>query len=57
MSRALILYSYFSSYSSVRSVVGLVMQASGSLVDMDIMELSESPWPGVGVFHTGAGGW
>ena len=43
--------------SEVRSVASLVMQASGNLVDGAILELSESPWPGVGVFHTGAGGW
>ena len=28
------------------------MQASGSLVEVDILELSESPWPGIGIFHT-----
>ena len=34
------------------------MQASGSLVEVDILELSESPWPGVGIFHTSTGlGW
>ena len=26
------------------------MQASGSLVDVDIPELSESPWPGIDIF-------
>ena len=31
------------------------MQASGNLVEVDILELSESPWPGVGIFHTGMG--
>ena len=39
----------------VESVAGLVMQASGSLVEVDILELSESPWPGVGSFHTRMG--
>ena len=34
------------------------MQASGNLVEVDIPELSESPWPGVGIFHTSMGlGW
>ena len=28
------------------------MQASGSLVDVDIPELSESPWPGIDIFCT-----
>ena len=32
----------------VRSVPGLVMQASGNIVEVDILELSESPWSGVG---------
>ena len=31
----------------VRSVAGLVMQAPGSLVEVDILELSESPLPTV----------
>ena len=31
------------------------MQASGSLVDVDIPELSESPWPGIGIFCTSMG--
>ena len=26
--------------------------ASGSLVDVDIPELSESPWPGIAIFRT-----
>ena len=26
------------------------MQASGSLVDVDIPKLSESPWPGIDIF-------
>ena len=33
----------------MRSVAGLVMQASGGLVEVDILERSESPWPGVGI--------
>ena len=34
------------------------MQASGSLVDVDIPELSESPWPGIDIFCTSMGlGW
>ena len=32
-----------------RSVAGHVMQASGSLVEDDILELSESPWPSYGI--------
>ena len=28
------------------------MQVSGNLVEVDILELSESPWPAVGIFHT-----
>ena len=31
------------------------MQASGNLVEVDILELSEFPWPGVGIFHTSMG--
>ena len=31
------------------------MQASGSLVDVDIPELSESPWHGIGIFCTSLG--
>ena len=31
------------------------MQASGSLVDVDIPELSESTWPGVDIFCTSMG--
>ena len=34
---------------------GLVMQASGSLVDVDIPELAESPWPGIDIFCTSMG--
>ena len=37
------------------SMAGLVMQAYGILVEVDILELSESPWPGVGIFHTSMG--
>ena len=34
------------------------MQASGSLVEVGILELSESRWPGVDIFHTSMGlGW
>ena len=33
------------------------MQASGSLVDVDIPELSESPWPGMDIFCTRMGLW
>ena len=39
----------------VRSVAGFVMQASGSLVEFDILELSGSPWPGIGIFCTSMG--
>ena len=39
----------------VRSVPGLVMLVYDSLVEVDIMELSESPWPCVGIFHTSMG--
>ena len=39
----------------VRSVAGLVLQVSGSLVEVDILELSESPWPSVGIFHMSMG--
>ena len=31
------------------------MQASDSLVDVDIPELSESPWPGIDSFCTSMG--
>ena len=31
------------------------MQASGSLVDVDIPELSESPWTGIVIFCTSMG--
>ena len=33
----------------------LVMQASGSLVDVDIPEPSEPPWPGIDIFCTSMG--
>ena len=36
----------------VRSVAGLVMQLSGRLVDVDIVELSRLPCRGFGIFHT-----
>ena len=39
----------------MRSVVGLVMQASGGLVEVDILELSRFPCPGVGLCHTSIG--
>ena len=31
------------------------MKVSGSLVEVDILELYESPWPGVGILHTSMG--
>ena len=40
----------------IRGRQGLVMQASGSLVDVDIPELSESPWPGIAILCTSMGG-
>ena len=34
------------------------MQASGNLVEVDILKLPESPWPGSGIFHASMGlGW
>ena len=39
----------------VRSVAGLVLQVPGRLFEVDILELSESPRPGVGTFHTSKG--
>ena len=39
----------------VRSVAGLVMQASGNLVEVDILELSRSPCRGVDIFCTSIG--
>ena len=36
-------------------MAGLVMQVSGSLVEVDILELSESLWPSVGICHTSMG--
>ena len=32
-----------------------VIPASGRLVDVDIPELSESTWPGIGIFSTSMG--
>ena len=32
-----------------------VIPASGRLVDVDIPELSESPWPGINIFYTSMG--
>ena len=37
------------------SVAGLVMQACGNLVEVDILELSRFPCHGVGIFHTSIG--
>ena len=37
------------------NVVGHVIPAFGRLIDMNILELSESPWPSVGIFHTSTG--
>ena len=34
---------------------GLVMQASGRLGEVDIPELSESPWPGISIFCASMG--
>ena len=34
---------------------GLVMQASGRLGEVDIPELSESPWPGMDIFCASMG--
>ena len=39
----------------VRSVAGLVMQASGNLVEVDILALSRLPYCGVGICHTSIG--
>ena len=36
----------------VRSLASLVMQASFSLVEVDILELLSFPCPGVGIFNT-----
>ena len=36
-------------------MAGSCNAASGSLVDVDIPELSESPWPGSGIFWTSMG--
>ena len=43
----------------MRSVAGLVMQAFDNLhlVEVDILELSESPCCGAGIFHTNMGLW
>ena len=39
-------------------MAGLIIQVSDSLDKVDILELSESPCPGVGIFHTSMGlGW
>ena len=39
----------------VISVAGFLLQTSGSLFEVDILELSESPRPGVGIFYTSKG--
>ena len=39
----------------VRSVAGLLLQASGSLFEVDSLELSMSPRPGAGISHTSKG--
>ena len=39
----------------VRSVACLLLQASGSLFEVNILELSEFPRPGVGILHTSKG--
>ena len=41
--------------NKVRSVVGLVIQGSGSLVEVNNLELSRFPCPGVGTCHTSLG--
>ena len=33
-------------------MAGLVMPASGSLVEVDILDVSKFPCPGVGICHT-----
>ena len=35
----------------MRSTVGLVIQVSGSLVEVDVMELLRIPCPGAGIYH------
>ena len=42
-------------FFEVRSVAGLVMQASGNLVEVDILELSRFPCRGVGICQTSIG--
>ena len=45
-------------YQEMRFVADLVTQASGKLFEVDSLELSEPPWPGVAIFHTSMGlGW
>ena len=39
----------------VRSVAGSCNAASGSLIDVVIPKLSESPWPGINIFCTSMG--
>ena len=36
-------------------MASLVMQEFGMLVEVDILELSESPWPGIDIFCTSMG--
>ena len=40
---------------AVASVAGLVISASGCLFEVDILELSRFPWPGVGICRTSIG--
>ena len=42
-------------FLKARSMAGSCNAASGSLVDVDIPELSESPWPGIDIFCTSMG--
>ena len=43
------------SRGKVRSEAGLVMQASGSIDEWDILELPRISCPGVGICHTSIG--
>ena len=45
----------FTTAKRVISVAGLVMQASGNLVEVDILDLSRFPCRGVGICHTSIG--
>ena len=42
-------------YQHAVTVACHVIPVSGRLVDVDILELSESPWPGIGIFCTSMG--